>query len=279
MKIWIIGKWGMLSQAMQRKCLEKGIEFVASTREELNLENEEAVKAQFETLMFTHIINCAGYTAVDQAEEERERAHALNAEAVALLARLSKKRGNKLIHFSTDYVFDGEKEAYGEDDGKVPLSEYGKSKERGERLLMEHYPEALLVRTSWLFGKEGTDFVKKMIELMEVEESISVVNDQRGRPTYADDLAEAVLSILDESGIYHFANEGETTWHGFAQSIQKKLKEKKDLCCQKVEPISSEAFPAKAKRPASSVLLTEKFSPPHWEIGLEEVLKHALESK
>lgn len=97
----------------------------------------------------------------------------------------------------------------------------------GERFLMEHYPEALLVRTSWLFGKEGNDFVKKMIELMDEKERISVVNDQRGRPTYADDLAEAVLSILDESGIYHFANEGETTWHGFAESIQKKLKEKK----------------------------------------------------
>lgn len=279
MRIWIIGKQGMLSQAMQRKCLEKGIDFVASTREELDLENEEAVSAQFETLMFTHVINCAGYTAVDQAEDESEKAHALNAEAVALLAKLSKEKGNKLVHFSTDYVFDGEKEAYGEEDEKAPLSEYGKSKEMGERFLMEHYPQALLVRTSWLFGKEGNDFVKKMIKLMEEKESISVVNDQRGRPTYADDLAEAVLSILDESGIYHFANEGETTWHGFAESIQKKLKEKKDLRCQKVDPISNEEFGAKAKRPASSVLRTEKFSPPHWEVGLEEVLNHALESK
>ena len=279
MKVWIIGKWGMLSRAMQRKCKENGIDFIASTREELDLENEQAVRAQFETLMFTHIINCAGYTAVDQAEEEKEKAYALNAEAVALLAKLSKEKGNKLIHFSTDYVFDGEKEAYSEEDERAPLSEYGKSKEAGERLLMEHYPEALLIRTSWLFGREGNDFVKTMIKLMNEKESLNIVSDQRGRPTYADDLAEAVLLILDESGIYHFANEGETTWHGFAERIQKKLEEKKQLCCKKIEPISSEDFGARAKRPASSVLLTEKFSPPHWEAGLEEVLAHALEPK
>jgi dTDP-4-dehydrorhamnose reductase len=256
MKVWIIGKWGKLSQAMQRKCKENGIDFVASTRQEVDLENEEAVRAQFETLTFTHVINCSGYTAVDQAEEEKEKAHALNAEAVALLAKLSKEKGNKLIHFSTDYVFDGEKEAYGEEDERAPLSEYGRSKEAGERFLMEHYPEALLIRTSWLFGKEGNDFVKTMIKLM-----------------------EAALSILDESGTYHYANEGETTWHSFAEMIQKKLEEKKQVRCKKIEPISSEDFGAKAKRPASSVLLTEKFSPPHWEVGLEEVLAHALESK
>ncbi|MDJ0651924.1 MAG: dTDP-4-dehydrorhamnose reductase [Simkaniaceae bacterium] len=279
MKIWIIGKQGMLSQAVQRKCLEKGIDFIASTREELDLENKEAVIAQFETLRFTHVINCAGYTAVDRAEDEKEKAHALNAKAVALLAKLSKKKGNKFIHFSTDYVFNGAKKAYGEEDEKIPLSEYGKSKEMGERFLMKHYPDALLVRTSWLFGKEGKDFVKKMIELMDEKETISVVSDQRGRPTYADDLAESVLSILDESGIYHFANEGETTWYAFAETIRKKLKEKKDLRCQEVKPISSEAFGAKAKRPAFSVLRTEKFSPPHWEVGLEEVLNYALESK
>ncbi|QVL57605.1 MAG: dTDP-4-dehydrorhamnose reductase [Simkaniaceae bacterium] len=279
MKVWIIGKWGKLSQAMQRKCKENGIDFVASTRQEVDLENEEAVRAQFETLTFTHVINCSGYTAVDQAEEEKEKAHALNAEAVALLAKLSKEKGNKLIHFSTDYVFDGEKEAYGEEDERAPLSEYGRSKEAGERFLMEHYPEALLIRTSWLFGKEGNDFVKTMIKLMDEKESLDVVSDQRGRPTYADDLAEAALSILDESGTYHYANEGETTWHSFAEMIQKKLEEKKQVRCKKIEPISSEDFGAKAKRPASSVLLTEKFSPPHWEVGLEEVLAHALESK
>lgn len=279
MKVWIIGKRGMLANAMKRKCDEKGISYFSTSSKEVNLEDQDAVRVQFETLSFTHVINCSGYTAVDQAEEEKEKAYALNAEAVALLAKLSKEKGNKLIHFSTDYVFDGEKEGYGVEDERRPLSEYGKSKEAGERFLFEHYPESLLVRTSWLFGREGNHFVKKMIELMEEKEQLSVVNDQKGRPTYADDLAEAVLDILDQSGTYHFANEGETTWHGFAEAIQKKLEEKKRIRCKKVDPISSEEFPTKAKRPRSSVLETDHFSPRHWALGLEEVLEHALRSK
>ncbi len=279
MKIWIIGKWGMLSQAMQRKCSEKGIDYIATARKDVDLENEGAVKAQFKTLEFTHIINCSGYTAVDQAEVEKKEAHALNAKAVGLLAKLSKKRGNKLIHFSTDYIFDGEKEGYDEGDKSSPLSEYGKSKEEGEKLLLEHYPEACLIRTSWLFGKEGNHFVKTMMKLMHEKETLRVVNDQRGRPTYADDLAEATLSLLDKSGTFHFANEGETTWHSFAEVIRKKLEEKKKIMCQRVNPISTAEFGAKAKRPASSVLKTENFSPPHWEKGLEEVMTHALKPK
>jgi len=276
MNIWIIGKWGLLSQAIQRKCKKKGIEYIASTRKELDLENEQAVKAQFETLKFTHLINCSGYTAVDQAEEEKEKAYALNSNAVALLAKLSRKKGNKLIHFSTDYVFNGEKKAYTEQDAKDPLSEYGKSKARGESLLIKHYPEALLVRTSWLFGREGNHFVKKMVHLMEKKERICVVNDQRGRPTYADDLADAVLSILDKSGTYHFANEGEISWYDFAKRIQERLNKKKKILCRAIDPISSQDFGAKAKRPFSSVLLTQKFSPSHWEVGLEEVLNHGF---
>lgn len=279
MKVWIIGRRGMLASAMKRKCEEEGIPHFVTSRKEVDLENEQAVRAQFDTLNFTHIINCSGYTAVDQAEEEKEKAHALNAEAVALLAKLSKKKGNKLIHFSTDYVFDGEKEGYTVSDERAPLSEYGRSKEAGESLLFEHYPEALLVRTSWLFGKEGSHFVKKMIELMDEKEELSVVSDQKGRPTYADDLAEAVLTILDNSGTFHFANEGEATWHEFAEAIQKKLAEKKNIRCKKVEPISSEEFEAKAKRPRSSILEVDHFSPRHWSLALEKVLEHALRSK
>lgn len=279
MKVWIIGRRGMLASAMKRKCEKEGIPHFVTSRKEVDLENEQAVRAQFDTLNFTHIINCSGYTAVDQAEEEKEKAHALNAEAVALLAKLSKEKGTKLIHFSTDYVFDGEKEGYAVDDERAPLSEYGRSKEAGESLLFEHYPEALLVRTSWLFGKEGRHFVQKMIELMEENEELSVVSDQKGRPTYADDLAEAVLTILDNSGTFHFANEGETTWHGFAEEIQKRLAEKKNIRCKKVEPITSKEFKTKAKRPRSSILETDHFSPRHWALGLEEVLEHALRSK
>jgi len=280
MKLWIIGKRGILSSAMQRKCKEKGIDYVATSRREVDLYQEEAIKSQFETLSFTHVINCAAYTAVDRAEEEEEKAHALNARAIETLAKYASSYGKKLIHFSTDYVFDGKEKGYGETAATAPLSIYGKSKESGEKLLKEHFAGACLIRTSWLFGKEGNHFVKTMIRLMQVREVIGVVSDQWGRPTYADDLAEATLTLLDASGTYHFANAGETTWHGFAEAIKKCLEEKNvSLKCQHVNPISTEDFGAKAKRPVSSILKTESFSPPHWEEGLEEVIRHALELK
>ena len=280
MKIWIIGKRGTLSQAMQRKCKEKGIDYIATSKEEVDLENPRAVRAQFETGSLTHVINCAAYTDVDLAEQERAKAYALNASAVALLSKLSRERATRLIHFSTDYVFDGVKGKYAENNPTSPLSEYGRSKAAGERFLMAHNPEALLIRTSWLFGKEGQSFVKKMVELMEKQEKISVVSDQRGLPTYADDLAESALSILDASGIYHFANQGETTWYEFAQTIRAILqKQCGGVRCQLVEPISSNAYNRIAKRPRSSILLTQTFSPRHWREGLEEVLTDAMGSK
>ncbi|MCB1109884.1 MAG: dTDP-4-dehydrorhamnose reductase [Chlamydiia bacterium] len=277
MRLWIIGKRGILSSAMQRKCQEKGIDYLATSRKEVDLEHLEAVDAQFKTLMFTHVINCAGYTAVDRAEEEEEKALALNAEAIETLAKLSKMHGKKLIHFSTDYVFDGKEKGYDVQAVTAPLSVYGKSKEEGEKRLKQYYPEACLIRTSWLFGKEGTHFVRTMIHLMQEQEMVGVVNDQWGRPTYADDLAEAALSLLDASGTFHFANLGETTWHGFAEVIKKKLEEVcSPLKCQKVQPISTAEFGAKAKRPPSSILKTEAFSPSHWEKGLEEVIRHVI---
>ncbi|QVL55966.1 MAG: dTDP-4-dehydrorhamnose reductase [Simkaniaceae bacterium] len=280
MKLWILGKRGILSSAMQRKCKEKGIDFVATSRKEVDLHQEEAIQAQFETLSFTHVINCAAYTAVDRAEEEEEKAHALNARAIEILAKHANAYRKKLIHFSTDYVFDGKEKGYGEDSETAPLSIYGKSKEAGEKLLKKYHPEACLIRTSWLFGKEGNHFVKTMVRLMQEKEMIGVVSDQWGRPTYADDLAEAALTLLDASGTYHFANAGETTWHGFAEAIKKSLeKNNVPLKCQQVNPISTEDFGVIAKRPASSILKTENFSPPHWEEGLEEVIRHALKTK
>ncbi|MGE0198962.1 MAG: dTDP-4-dehydrorhamnose reductase [Simkaniaceae bacterium] len=279
MRLWIIGKRGLLSQAFQRKCQEKGIDYLATSRKEVDLQDVKSVRAQFETLLFTHVINCSGYTAVDRAEEESEAAHALNGEAVELLARLAKQHGKKMIHFSTDYVFDGKAEEYSEGAETAPLSVYGKSKERGEKKLFEQYPEACLVRTSWLFGRDGRDFVKKMVEMMQSQEDIRVVSDQKGRPTYADDLAEAVLSILDQSGIFHFANSGPVSWHEWALAIREKLRAKNvPLRCQKIHAVSTEAHGARAPRPKSSVLATEKFDTPHWEAGLEEVLSSVISS-
>ena len=277
MRLWIIGKRGILSSAIQRKCKEKGIDFIATSRKEVNVEDDEALRAQFGTLHFTHVINCSGYTAVDQAEDEEDKAYALNADAIERLAKLTKAHGKRFVHFSTDYVFDGAEKSYGEGGETAPLSAYGKSKEAGEKHLKEFHPEACLIRTSWLFGKEGNHFVKTMIRLMQEKESLGVVSDQWGRPTYADDLAEATLSLLDASGIYHFASAGETTWHGFAEAIKRKLEEQKVVIkCQQIHPISTDDFGAKAKRPPSSILQTKSFSPTHWEEGLEEVIRHVV---
>ena len=280
MRVWIIGKRGMLSQAFRRKCRVRGVDYLATSRLEVNVEDESAVRAQFETLDFTHLINCSGYTAVDRAEDEEQLAYLLNVVAVERLAKLSKKHRKKLIHFSSDYVFDGEEESYREDARPAPLSIYGKTKEAGEKKLFEHYPGACLVRTSWLFGREGNDFVKKMVTLMQERESLHVVSDQRGRPTYADDLAEAVLTIIDQSGIFHFANEGAISWFEWAEIIKKKLEERNvPLRCKEIAAISTEEFGAKAARPRSSLLVTDKFVAPHWDRGLEEVLESVIKAK
>ncbi|MCB1084788.1 MAG: dTDP-4-dehydrorhamnose reductase [Chlamydiia bacterium] len=276
MRLWIIGKWGMLAQAMQRASRAAGIEFVATTRKEVNLLDEGALTAQFKTLNFSHVINCSGYTAVDQAEEETEAAHALNEKGVELLAKLCAKHGKKLLHFSTDYVFDGKAGEYEAEDAPSPLSVYGRSKAAGEAALLRHHPEGCIIRTSWLFGKEGSCFVKKMIMLMQERERLQVVDDQRGRPTYADDLAEAALGLLESSGIHHFSNSGETSWHGFATEILEKLKGR-GVKCQEIEPISSETFGAKAVRPERAALKSSKSSRP-WNEGVDEVIAHVLGS-
>jgi len=264
---------------MQRKCEEQGIDYIATSRKEVDLRDANGVEAQFDTLHFTHVINCAGYTAVDLAEEQEADAHALNAQAIELLAKLCCAKKKRLMHFSTDYVFNGEKEHYSEEDMTDPLSSYGKSKAKGERFLKELYPESCLIRTSWLFGKEGNHFVKKMIALFAQKEVMHVVSDQEGRPTYADDLAEAALLLLNRSGTFHFANAGVVSWHEFAQAIKRKMEEKNHpMKCKEIHPITTKAFGAKAQRPAFSTLTSKEFSPPHWEKGLEEVIAHALKS-
>ena len=277
MRLWIIGKKGMLAKAFQRKCLEKGVDYIATSRKEVNIEHEETLRAQFETLDFTHIINCSGFTAVDLAEEEKEHAYALNTLAVERLAKLAQETQKKIIHFSTDYVFDGKQEQYGEEALPRPLSVYGKSKEAGEKKLFEQCPKACLLRTSWLFGVEGEHFVKKMVQLLEKKECVKVVNDQRGCPTYADDLVEAVLEILNESGIYHFSNTGALSWYEWAEVIKQKLEEKNvPLLCRKIEAVSTDAYGAAASRPRSSILKVSKFKAPHWEAGLEKVLERVI---
>jgi len=278
MKLWIIGRRGMLSQALQRACNEEGIDFLVTSRKEVDVTDAEALKNQFDTLAITHVVNCSGYTAVDRAEDEQEKAEKLNVHAVENLGQLAKENGVKLIHFSTDYVFDGKDCApYSEEANAEPLSTYGQTKRRGEEKLMTLNPEACIIRSSWVFGFEGNHFVQTMVHLMKQHETLRVVSDQKGRPTFCEDLARAALDLLDHQGIYHFANSGETTWLEFAEEILKHLQEKSEAVkCQKINPISSEEYAAPAKRPSFSVLKTDKYekaaekTPRHWEECLKE---------
>lgn len=249
----------------------------------LDLTDEESIQNLIENKNINYIINCAAYTAVDKAEDDIELCYKINKEAVGNLAEAAKGKA-KVIHVSTDYVFDGKaSHPYKETDLTNPQSVYGKSKREGEELLLSICPESIIVRTAWLYSPFGNNFVKTMLRLGRERKEISVVTDQRGTPTYANDLAKALLDILVyveiknhfPSGIYHYSNEGETTWFAFTEKIFQ-LAGIKDC---KVIPITTAEYPVKASRPMYSILdktkIKETFNVivPQWEQSLEECLK------
>lgn len=257
----------MLGQAVAAQLRRLGHPFVGTDRE-VDITDAEAVRVQAEG--FSHIVNCAAYTAVDAAERDEATAHRVNGEGPENLARAAATTGATLLHVSTDYVFDGEAEApYGEDAPCAPRSAYGRSKLAGEAAL-RGFGRVYVVRTSWLFGPGGPNFVATMIDLMRERETLRVVVDQRGRPTYTRDLAGAMLSLLGLSGpfdpgaaaapgVYHFANAGETTWHGFAEAILAAGRARGlSLATQEIAAITTAEFPRPAPRPAYSVLDTAR---------------------
>ncbi len=278
-KLWIIGKRGLLARAFQRVCRAKGVDFIATSRKEVDVRDRYAVEAQFATLNVTHVVNCSGYTSLDQAESESEAAHALNVTAVELLGRLAAEHKKKMVHFSTDCIFDGEQEnGYLETALPRPISLYGKTKRKGEEKLLEHCPHACIIRTSWLFGKEGVNFVTTMQQRMRSEREVRVVADQIGRPTFCDDLVEAALRLINAEGVFHFANRGKVSRYEWACAIHEALKGKEELACREVVPMMSRDLPKKGKRPRHAVLETEKYEkqmalcPRHWKQPLIECL-------
>ncbi|HPE85019.1 MAG TPA: dTDP-4-dehydrorhamnose reductase [Chlamydiales bacterium] len=201
MKIWMTGAKGLLGRAMIKAC--HGLDFVATG--DVDITDLDAMKRFVERHTPTHLINCAAYTNVDGAESEPELAKAVNTYAVAQMGKL----GVKVVHFSTDFVFDGQKNApYTEEDEPNPLSVYGRTKLEGERQLLCYAPESCVIRISWLFDLEGPCFLTKMRQLIQSEKSVKVVTDQIGRPTFASDAASVCLQLMDQSGIWHFANKG-----------------------------------------------------------------------
>ncbi len=253
--ILVTGSNGQLGSELKELATSyPGYTMVFLGREDLPINDKELVRKIWQQYQPSYLINCAAYTAVDKAETEKEAAMEINGTAVGDLASLCKETGTGMIHISTDYVFNGEATSPLKETDKVdPVNFYGASKLKGEELALQNNPEAIIIRTSWVYSYYGKNFVKTMMRLMNEKESIGVVNDQSGAPTYAADLAEAIMQIIAsgkwETGIYHYSNQAVITWFEFAVEIKEQLHSN---CI--VNPISTSQFPTPAKRPAYSVM-------------------------
>ncbi|MEM1371863.1 MAG: dTDP-4-dehydrorhamnose reductase, partial [Pseudomonadota bacterium] len=227
--VLVVGRTGQLGEALQRKAQARGIALVAGEQPEVDLTKVDRLQTFIMATRPSVVINAAAYTAVDRAESEPDLAFAINGEGPARLASLCSVTGVPFIHVSTDFVFSGlSRTPYGVDQKPAPLGVYGASKAAGEIGVKNAHPQHVLVRTSWVYGAAGQNFVKTMLRLGAQKGQVGVVNDQVGAPTFADDLADALLSVAqrvshDEApqlyGTFHFSNAGETTWHGFAAAI------------------------------------------------------------
>jgi dTDP-4-dehydrorhamnose reductase len=278
-KILVTGANGQLGwELAQASKLFPQFEFVFVDRNAMDLSNPAELEGIVTLFSPDAIINTAAYTAVDKAETETALAHTINAEAVATLAHIAKQKNIPFITYSTDYVFNGNATSpYLTNTTLDPVNFYGKTKADGELLAAKANPETIVIRTSWVFSSHGNNFVKTMMRLMKERDALNIVGDQKGRPTFAKDLALATIKIVEAinagksiKGIYHYANTGETTWFGFAE----KIKELAGLECN-LTAISSDQFPTPAKRPYYSVLDTQKIEKeleieiPSWESALQ----------
>ncbi len=279
MKVLISGAQGQLGLALARR-LYREHEVVALGRDGFDLADANACHAVLERERPDVLLNCAAYTAVDRAESEPDVAHAINAGGPRHLAQSCHELGIFLVHFSTDYVFDGNgTRAYVETDAPAPTSVYGQTKLDGERAISEISPAHLILRLSWVYGNDGTNFYKTMLRLAADRPLLRVVADQTGVPNFAADLADAVacslnrplVELVSQSGLYHVSSTGPTTWRDFAHEIVVGA----GLSCRvTVQSIATSDYPTAAKRPAYSVLDSSRFAtafawtPPQWQDGL-----------
>ena len=287
MRVLVTGTGGQVGSEVAR-ALAGRAEVFAHDRRTLDLMHPETIASRVREAKPDVIVNCAAYTAVDRAESEVEAAHQVNGVAPAVLAEEAGRVGALLVHFSTDYVFDGTKGSpYAEADTPNPVNAYGATKLEGERAIAASGCDHAILRTSWVFGPHGKNFMLTMLKLAQTREELRIVDDQRGAPTSSAQLARLVRDLLDlglgrlraESGLYHATAAGATTWRGFADAIfAARAARDASFRVPRVVPIATSDYPTPARRPANSVLSCEKLAArlgvriPDWHAGLEEAL-------
>ncbi len=288
--IWLVGNKGMLGTELSETFTRLNIGFVGTDRE-VSILDEGALAAFAADKKIDWIVNCAAYTAVDKAEDERDAAAALNVQGPANIARVAEAIGSSFLHVSTDYVFDGNgTRPYREVDPVCPTGAYGRTKADGEQAALRECGRTVIVRTAWLYGKHGPNFVYTMLRLMKEKDSIGVVADQRGSPTWARDLSRAICAIVAAQdpvyGIFHFTDGGETVWYEFAREIQA-LGLKHGLLdkdCE-VRALTTAEYPTKTRRPPYSVLSKDKIrmaysvDVPDWKESLSTFIQEELQKK
>jgi dTDP-4-dehydrorhamnose reductase len=287
MKILITGAGGQLGRELKRSLAPLG-EVVAYDRKQLDLGNPDALRQSVGQIAPKLIVNAAAWTAVDKAETEPDAANAINGIAPGILAEEAKRLGAQLIHYSTDYVFDGNKATpWTEDDLPLPLSTYGRSKLAGEQAIQSIDCRYLILRTSWVFGLHGANFLKIMLRVGKERPELRVVADQFGAPTWTRHLADATALAASRKeypvGLYHLANAGETSWHGYAEAIFTKAVRLGLLAASPiVHPITTADYPLPAPRPTNSRLDCSRFTRdfgltlPDWRVGLADCLADAI---
>jgi dTDP-4-dehydrorhamnose reductase len=294
MKIIVTGHKGMLGSDLLPRLCDAGFEVKGLDIDELDITDPLNISRHFEAIKPDLVINCAAYTAVDKAESEVEAAFAVNRDGPMNLANACRSIGIPLVHISTDYVFDGSVQgAYCEDDPINPLGVYGASKWEGEERVRSCLAQHIIIRTSWLYGVQGNNFVKTMIRLSKERDEIRVVSDQHGCPTWTCDLADAITKIADQIaknrdgmpwGTYHYCGDGRTTWYDFTKSIVMHRARKEDsMKIPKITPVGTSEYPTPAKRPQCSALDCKKIvnelgiHPRRWEDALSLMIDELYE--
>lgn len=283
--VWIIGNNGMLGRELSALCETAGIAYIGSDRE-CDITDVEALRSFAAGKDVKWIVNCSAYTAVDKAEDEETLAYSINATGAGNIAVVASETGAKLIHISTDYVFGGDgSRPYKEDDPVNPTGAYGRTKYAGEECVRKHCSSHIIIRTAWLYGRHGKNFVETMLRLFREKGFAGVVCDQRGTPTWAYDLAAAIVFFISNDfsgyGTYHFTDDGETNWYEFACEIRRIAVEK---CIIKddvrVNSLTTEQFPTRAVRPKYSVLDKAKIKSagvevPDWKKSLSRYMENS----